>query len=48
MGYLGVKAAVDILDGKTVDKVIDTGAKYVSMENFEDEDVQKLLYPLGK
>lgn len=48
MGYLGVNAANDILDGKSVDKAIDTGATYVSMENFEDEEIQKLLYPLGK
>lgn len=48
MGYLGVNAAVDILDGKTVEDRIDTGAKYISLDNFEDEDVQKLLYPLAK
>lgn len=48
MGYLGVKAANDALEGKTVEKRIDTGATYVSLDNFEDEEIQKLLYPLGK
>lgn len=48
MGYLGVKAANDVLEGKSVEKRIDTGATYVSLDNFENDDIQKLLYPLGK
>jgi len=46
MGYKGVKAAVDHLAGKPVEKRIDTGVKVVTMENFNEPDVQKLLYPL--
>jgi ribose transport system substrate-binding protein len=45
MGYQGVKLAVDAIQGKTVDKRVDTGVTLVTMENFNDPDVQKLLYP---
>ncbi|MEG1287418.1 MAG: ABC transporter substrate-binding protein [Clostridium sp.] len=48
MGYLGVKAASDLLDGKTIEKRIDTGATYVNKDNMKDEEIQKLLYPMGK
>lgn len=48
MGYLGVKSAFDILEGKSIDKRIDTGATYVSKDNMNDEAIQKLLYPFGK
>ena len=48
MGYLGVKALYDVLEGKTIDNRIDTGATYVTLENLESEKVQKLLNPLGK
>ena len=48
MGYLGVKALYDVLEGKTIDSRIDTGATYVTLENLESEKVQKLLNPLGK
>ena len=51
MGYQGVKAAVDAIKAKTVksDKPekVDTGVTVVTMENFKDEKVQKLLYPTG-
>ena len=48
MGYLGVKRLYEAITGETVEKVIDTGAKFVSLSNFNDADVQKLIYPLGK
>jgi ribose transport system substrate-binding protein len=47
MGYLGVKAALDALAGKKVEKRIDTGVTVVTMENFNESRVQKLLFPLG-
>lgn len=47
MGYLGVKAALDAIIGSPVDKRIDTGVTVVTMENFNNPDIQKLLYPLG-
>lgn len=46
MGYLGVKAAVDAINGRPVEKRIDTGVTVVTMENFNDPDVQKILYPM--
>jgi len=48
MGYEGVKAAVDHLEGRPVEKRIDTGVTVVTMENFGQPDVQKVLYPLGQ
>ena len=46
MGYKGVKAAVDNLKGTPVEKRIDTGVSVVTMENFNQPDIQKILYPL--
>ena len=48
MGYEGVKAAVDHLEGRPVEKRIDTGVTVVTMDNFDEPEVQKVLYPLGK
>lgn len=48
IGYLGVKTALDVLNDKTVDNRIDTGATFVDLNNLNNEDIQKLLYPLGK
>lgn len=47
MGYLGVKVGYDVIKGKYVKERIDTGATYIDLDNIE-EDIQKLLYPLGK
>lgn len=46
MGYEGVKVAVDYLQGKPVEKRIDTGVTVVTMQNFNQPEVQKILYPL--
>lgn len=46
MGALGVKAAVDAINGKAVEKRIDTGVTVVTKDNFDAPEVQKLLYPL--
>jgi len=43
MGYLGVKTAVDVLNGKSVPKRIDTGVTVVTKENLNTPEVQKLL-----
>ena len=48
MGYLAVRNIVKFLNGKNIEKNINTGATYVSIDNFYDEDTQWLLYPLGK
>lgn len=47
MGYLGVKAADDAINGKPVEKRIDTGVTVVTQENLDTPEVQKLLNPLG-
>lgn len=46
MGYQGVKAAIDHLEGRPVEKRIDTGVTIVTMDNFNNPEIQKLLYPL--
>lgn len=46
MGYEGVKAAIDVIQGKPVEKRIDTGVTVVTMENINQPEIQKLLYPL--
>jgi ribose transport system substrate-binding protein len=45
MGYLGVKAVVDKLDGKTVDKRIDTGVTLITKLNLETKEIQNLIHP---
>ncbi|MCF6287279.1 MAG: ABC transporter substrate-binding protein [Candidatus Hydrogenedentes bacterium] len=46
MGYLGVEAALRSIAGMTIEKRIDTGVTVVTMDNFNDAKIQKLLYPL--
>ncbi len=46
MGYQGVKAAVDCIQGRPVEKRIDTGVTVVTMDNIDQPEIQKLLYPL--
>ncbi len=45
MGYLGVEQAVKILDGKKVEKNLDSGSKMITKENMYQEENQRLLYP---
>ena len=45
MGYLGVKAIVDHLQGKPVEKRIDTGVTLVTSDNMNDPQIQELLHP---
>jgi ribose transport system substrate-binding protein len=45
MGDLGVRTMVDHLQGKSVEKRIDTGVMLVTAENLESADVQQLLHP---
>lgn len=45
MGYEGVKAAVDAIEGREVPKRIDTGVTVVTKDNLNDPEVQKLLNP---
>ena len=48
MGYETVKQLYSLIKGEKVEKRIDTGANFVSKENLNNEDIQKLLFPLGK
>lgn len=45
MGYLSVKTAVQLLNGKKPDKKIDTGSVVIIKENIYTEENQKLLFP---
>ncbi|HOQ32362.1 MAG TPA: ABC transporter substrate-binding protein [Candidatus Hydrogenedens sp.] len=45
MGYLGVKSAYDAIQGKPVEKRIDTGVTIVTPENMNDPEIQKILNP---
>ncbi len=45
MGYLGVLTLIDHLQGKKVEKRIDTGVALVTRENMEQPAMRDLLYP---
>jgi ribose transport system substrate-binding protein len=45
MGYLGVMTAVRRLEGKPVEKRIDTGVLLITPENMGAPEVQELLHP---
>jgi len=45
MGYLGVKTMVDHLQGRPVDKRIDTGVHVITKENMNEPDMKELLQP---
>ena len=46
MGYLSVQAAVDAINGKTIEKRIDTGVHVVTLENLDTPEIQKVVKPL--
>ena len=43
MGYLGVKMAMNALQGKPVEKKIDTGVYVITRENLNEPAIQKLI-----
>jgi ribose transport system substrate-binding protein len=45
MGYLGVKTMVDSLQGKPVEKRIDTGVTIITPDNLNAPESQALLHP---
>lgn len=45
MGYLGVKTAVEVLQGKQVERRIDTGIVMVTKENMDQPESRQLLNP---
>jgi ribose transport system substrate-binding protein len=46
MGYLGVKAAMDVIAKRPVGKRIDTGVYVITAENMETPEMRRVLYPL--
>lgn len=48
MGYLGVKAAMDAIAKRPVEKRIDTGVYVITAGNMETPEMQRVLYPLKK
>lgn len=48
MGFEGVDSALKVLKGEKIEPRIDTGVTIVTMKNFSDPVVQKVLYPTGK
>ena len=47
MGYVGVQSLNAYLDGDTVEKSIDSGCVLVTPENYKEEDIYNVLYPMG-
>ncbi|OAB31234.1 LacI family transcriptional regulator [Paenibacillus macquariensis subsp. defensor] len=45
MGYLSIKTAVEVVKGKKVPKLIDTGSLLITKQNMYEEENQKLLFP---
>jgi ribose transport system substrate-binding protein len=45
MGYLGVMTVVRHLQGKKVEKRVDTGVMLVTPENMREQEIHELLYP---
>lgn len=45
MGYLGVKAVVDKLSGKALERVVDVKATIVTRENIDDAVVKSIIQP---
>lgn len=48
MGYLAVESALKVINGEEVPSFVDTGCVYVDMNNMEEQDIEKILYPFGK
>lgn len=45
MGYLSVQAAVNAIEGKKVDRVINTGCIVITRDDMHKQENQKLLFP---
>ncbi len=45
MGYLGVKTMVDHLQGKAIERRMDTGVTMITPENLDAADTQEILHP---
>ena len=47
MGYMGVEQAIALLQGKHVEKNLDSGCKLITRDNMYKEENQRLLYPFS-
>jgi ribose transport system substrate-binding protein len=45
MGYMGVKSMLDHLEGRPVEKRIDTGVAFVTAEDLKDPAIQEMIDP---
>jgi ribose transport system substrate-binding protein len=45
MGYLGVRTMVESLQGKAVEKRVDTGVTMATLDNLNSAEIQALLHP---
>ena len=45
MGYLGVEFAVKAIRGESIPAFVETPTVVVTRDNFNDPDIQKILYP---
>ena len=48
MGYLGVKAALDAIAKRPIEKRLDTGVYVITKENMATPEMRRVLYPLGE
>ena len=48
MGYLGVRYAKKLIEGRTVAPIVDTGAALITADNLNDADIRFLVDPTGK
>lgn len=48
MGYLGVRNLYKTIRGQETEEHINTGVTYINKDNLGEEDIQWLLYPMGK
>jgi ribose transport system substrate-binding protein len=48
MGYLGVKAALEAIAKKPIEKRIDTGVYVITADNMKTPEMRRVLYPLGE
>lgn len=44
IGYKAIEIAYKVINGEEVEEVVDTGAKFYTHENMNDEDIAPLLY----
>ncbi|OPH59955.1 hypothetical protein BC351_18710 [Paenibacillus ferrarius] len=45
IGYLGIQAASDVLNGKKIPPFIDTGSAAISKDNIDKDENQQILFP---